>query len=70
LRSFNLNGIGSEKQTQHIEISLEGSDLSYEVGDALGVMPVNSATLVEEILSFLPFNTNRQWVYLWINSWI
>lgn len=58
LRSFNLNGIGSEKQTQHIEISLEGSDLSYEVGDALGVMPVNSATLVEEILSFLPFNTN------------
>lgn len=57
LRQHNLNGKGSEKQTHHIEISLAGSGLDYQVGDALGVVPQNSAALVDELLSHLPFNT-------------
>src|SRR4030095_14822572 len=44
-----LNAAGSAKDTRHIEISLEGSDLNYEVGDALGVLPANSPALVNEI---------------------
>ena len=48
-----LNGSASEKDTRHFEISLEGSGLSYEVGDALGVLPVNSSKLVQEILTAL-----------------
>lgn len=41
---------GSEKDTRHYEISLEGSGLSYEVGDSLGVFPQNDPKLVEKIL--------------------
>jgi len=54
LNNFNLNGPGS-KQTHHIEISLQGSELSYEVGDALGVYPENPESVVDEIIAALPF---------------
>ncbi len=48
-----LNGARSAKDTRHLEISLEGSGLSYEVGDALGVFPQNCPLLVDEILKLL-----------------
>ncbi len=51
-----LNRAGSQKDTRHFEISLEGSGLSYEAGDALGVMPTNCPALVEELLAALGFN--------------
>ncbi len=56
LRNFNLNGPG-DKQTHHVEFSLEGSGLSYETGDALGVYPTNPPEVVDEILANLPFKT-------------
>lgn len=39
LKNINLNGSGSSKETRHIELSLKGSGLSYNPGDALGVVP-------------------------------
>jgi sulfite reductase (NADPH) flavoprotein alpha-component len=48
-----LNGHGSQKETRHFEISLEGSGLSYEAGDALGVWPRNCPDQVAEILNAL-----------------
>jgi sulfite reductase (NADPH) flavoprotein alpha-component len=48
-----LNKSGSAKETRHIEISLEGSELTYEVGDALGVLPTNCPTIASEILELL-----------------
>jgi sulfite reductase (NADPH) flavoprotein alpha-component len=51
LTNQRLNGEGSDKDTRHFEIALAGSGLSYEAGDALGVVPVNCAELVEELLS-------------------
>jgi sulfite reductase (NADPH) flavoprotein alpha-component len=45
-----LNGAGSAKDTRHIELSLEGSGLEYEAGDALGVVPSNCPEFVDEIL--------------------
>lgn len=54
LKNYNLNGPGS-KETHHIEISLEGSGLAYEVGDALGVYPENPESVVDEIIAALPF---------------
>ena len=59
LANYNLNGSGSAKQTHHIELSLEGSELEYEVGDALGVFPLNPPEVVDEIIAALPFNTNE-----------
>ncbi len=48
-----LTAPGSAKDTRHFEISLEGSGLSYEVGDALGVMPQNCPALVDEVICAL-----------------
>lgn len=50
LRNINLNGAGSSKETRHIELSLNGSDLSYVPGDALGVIPENDPELVASLL--------------------
>jgi sulfite reductase (NADPH) flavoprotein alpha-component len=48
-----LNGPGSAKETRHFEISLEGSSLAYEAGDALAVVPTNCPQLVDEVLCAL-----------------
>lgn len=48
-----LNRTGGSKETRHVEISLEGSGLTYEVGDALGVVPANCPLLAAEILERL-----------------
>ena len=45
-----LNGKGTTKETWHYELSLEGSGLTYDAGDALAVVPVNAPDIVEGIL--------------------
>lgn len=52
-----LNLSPSDRDTRHVELNLDGSDLEYEVGDAIATFPKNDAGLVDEILSILPFNT-------------
>ncbi len=49
LKTENLNKEGSSKATHHVEISLDGSGLDYEVGDALGVYPENKVASIFEI---------------------
>lgn len=51
LSCINLNGTGSAKETVHVEISLEGSGLTYQPGDALGVVPENAPDLVDAFLA-------------------
>lgn len=46
-------GSGSKKDVRHIELSLEGSGLRYQPGDALGVWPTQSPELVGRILHTL-----------------
>jgi sulfite reductase (NADPH) flavoprotein alpha-component len=48
-----LNAEGSERVTNHIEIDLSASGLTYEVGDSLGVFARNSPALVDRILDTL-----------------
>jgi sulfite reductase (NADPH) flavoprotein alpha-component len=48
-----LNATGSAKEVRHFEISLEGSGLAYEVGDALGVLPANCPDQVAGLLAAL-----------------
>ncbi|WP_066304641.1 assimilatory sulfite reductase (NADPH) flavoprotein subunit [Bacillus sp. FJAT-29814] len=50
LENINLNGRGSNKETLHIELSLEGSGLVFQPGDSLGIYPENDSTLVEALL--------------------
>jgi len=53
LANVKLNGDGSAKDTRHFAFSLEGSGLSYEAGDALGVRATNCPELAEELLRAL-----------------
>ncbi|CAH0524648.1 assimilatory sulfite reductase (NADPH) flavoprotein subunit [Vibrio hippocampi] len=50
LTSQKITGRDSGKDVRHIEIDLEGSGLTYQPGDALGVWYENSAELVDKIL--------------------
>lgn len=56
LENINLNGRGSNKETRHLELSLEGSGFSFEPGDSLGVYPENDPALVERILNELKWD--------------
>jgi sulfite reductase (NADPH) flavoprotein alpha-component len=51
--NFVLSGRGSSKETRHIELSLAGSSIAFEPGDALGVLPRNDPALVEALLGHL-----------------
>ena len=48
-----ITGRGSDKDIRHVELSLEGSGLHYEAGDALGIWPVNPPVLVDAVLATL-----------------
>ncbi|MCL1634726.1 assimilatory sulfite reductase (NADPH) flavoprotein subunit [Luteimonas sp. SX5] len=49
-----------DKDIRHIELSLGDSGLRYEPGDALGVWPRNSATLVDAILALLALDGDAE----------
>ncbi len=59
LENLNLNGRGSNKETRHVELSLEGSGLTYEPGDSLGVYPENDPALVELVLETTKWDGNQ-----------
>jgi len=45
-----LNGEGSAKETVHLELALASSGLSYEPGDSLAVVPVNTPDIIKALL--------------------
>jgi len=55
-----LTGRGSSKETRHIELSLEGSGLAYEPGDALGIVARNDPQLVETLLGTLAISPEAE----------
>ncbi|WP_115990428.1 assimilatory sulfite reductase (NADPH) flavoprotein subunit [Cohnella lupini] len=59
LENLNLNGRGSDRETRHVELSLEGSNLEYEPGDSLGVYPENHPKLVDELIEEMGWNENE-----------
>ena len=60
IEKTNLTHPLSTKVTLHLAFSVEGTGLSYEAGDACGVIPKNNPNLVAEILQNLRFNGNEQ----------
>ncbi|HVY64628.1 MAG TPA: sulfite reductase [NADPH] flavoprotein alpha-component, partial [Gammaproteobacteria bacterium] len=50
LASQKITGRHSTKDVRHVELSLEGSGLVYEPGDAIGVWPENPLELVTAVL--------------------
>ncbi|MFZ4928604.1 diflavin oxidoreductase [Chryseobacterium sp. Mn2064] len=57
--TVNLNDITSEKETYHIEIETE-ENLVYQPGAALGIIPFNSKTVVEEIIHLTGIDPDRK----------
>lgn len=55
-----ITGARSAKDVRHIEIDLEGSDLHYKVGDALGVWFENDPLLVDAIIAKLKLDAAFQ----------
>ena len=53
LINVKLTGPGSEKDTRHHEISLDGAPVTYLPGDALGVLAQNSPALVDRVIAAL-----------------
>ncbi|MFK9073373.1 MULTISPECIES: NADPH-dependent assimilatory sulfite reductase flavoprotein subunit [Proteus] len=53
LTNKKITGRNSDRDIRHIEISLEGSDLQYQPGDALGVWFNNSPEKVDELIALL-----------------
>jgi sulfite reductase (NADPH) flavoprotein alpha-component len=60
LEVVHLNGKGSSKETLHIELSLAGSGMSYEPGDALAVVPVNAPDVVHAVLDAAKLGGNEE----------
>ncbi|MEH7085193.1 assimilatory sulfite reductase (NADPH) flavoprotein subunit [Neobacillus drentensis] len=60
LENINLNGRGSNKETHHLELSLEGSGLTFEPGDSLGIYPENDPALVNLLLEEMNWDPEQQ----------
>ena len=54
-----ITGGKSGKDVRHIELSIEGSGLSYEPGDSLAVLVANPPRLVDELLVLLGIDGNN-----------
>lgn len=56
LENINLNGRGSNKETRHLELDLEGAQLDYQPGDSLGIYPENDSELVDQLIAEMNWN--------------
>jgi len=54
-----LTGEGSEKETRHVELSLE-EGMTYTPGDAVGIIPENRVEAVAEVLAALGYKGDER----------
>ena len=57
---MNLNGRGSNKETRHLELSIEGANFHFEPGDSIGILPENDEQLVNALLTALQFDSETE----------
>ncbi|WP_054706129.1 assimilatory sulfite reductase (NADPH) flavoprotein subunit [Bacillus sp. JCM 19041] len=56
LENVTLNGRGSNKETRHLELSLEGSGFEFAPGDSVGIFPENDEVLVQMLINEMDWN--------------
>ncbi|MFC0522693.1 assimilatory sulfite reductase (NADPH) flavoprotein subunit [Pontibacillus salicampi] len=59
LENIYLNGRGSNKETRHLELDLEGSGITYEPGDAVGIFPENDPILVQTLIDVMEWDAEQ-----------
>ncbi len=55
-----LNSAGSTKETWHVVVSLEGSDIRYRPGDSMGICPENDHEMCKSLLASLGCSEDEQ----------
>jgi sulfite reductase (NADPH) flavoprotein alpha-component len=60
LDKVKITGRESDKEVYHVELSLEGSGITYEPGDSVGILANNPPELVSEILKQTGFNASDE----------
>lgn len=60
LENINLNGRGSNKETRHIELSIEDANFHFEPGDSIGIQPENDEKLVDTLITALQFDPQTE----------
>lgn len=59
LANINLNGRGSDRETRHLELSLEGSNLQFEPGDCIGIYPENHPELADALIEAMDWKPDE-----------
>jgi sulfite reductase (NADPH) flavoprotein alpha-component len=59
VENLNLSGRGSDKETRYLKLSIEGSGLTFEPGDSLGICPQNHPALVKELIREMKWNAEE-----------
>jgi sulfite reductase (NADPH) flavoprotein alpha-component len=60
LDKVRITGRDSDKEVYHLELSLEGSGLTYEPGDSAGIFTKNPSELVEQIIQKAGFDPDKK----------
>jgi sulfite reductase (NADPH) flavoprotein alpha-component len=63
LDKVRITGRDSDKEVYHLELSLEGSGLTYEPGDSVGIFTKNPPELVEQIIQKAGFDPEKKIVF-------
>ena len=58
LTNQRLTARSAEKDVRHVELSLEGSGIHYEPGDALGIVVRNAKANVDRLIAALPYDAD------------
>ncbi|SFE36392.1 assimilatory sulfite reductase (NADPH) flavoprotein subunit [Alteribacillus iranensis] len=59
LENINLNGRGSNKETRHLELSLEGSGFKFAPGDSIGIFPENDPFIVHRLIDEMSWDPDE-----------
>jgi sulfite reductase (NADPH) flavoprotein alpha-component len=59
LENLNLNGRGSDKETRHLKLLMEGSGLEFAPGDSLGIYPQNQPELVQQLIEQMGWDAEQ-----------
>lgn len=59
VENINLSGRGSNKQTRHLELSIDGSGFTFKPGDSLGIFPKNDPVLVDQLMKAMNWDAEQ-----------
>ncbi len=59
LDKVKITGRDSDKEVYHVEVSLDGSGISYQPGDSLGILADNPPALVNQIIDTLQLDASE-----------